>query len=405
MSVNSPLDLPINIALVHEWFTSRSTGGAENVVKIIDELLTEKASQPQIFSLVNEESLLKSNWLFDRKVKTSFIQKLPFGISHVQQYLPLLPFAIEQINLEGYKLVISSSHLVAKGVLTSPDQLHISYVHTPVRYAWDQMNIYLKRSFLRKIGLGPLIRLQLHTLRQWDQLSSSRIDYLLANSNFTAKRIWKYWRRRSEVIHPPVNVDRFEWNKPREDFYLSVCRLVPNKRVDLLVRAFNRLKLPLVVVGEGVEKSYLKDLAGPTVKILGFQSKEKIESLMSQCRAFVYAGIEDFGIAPVEAMASGAPVIALGKGGVLDTVKCLNFNQDKDATGLLFYEQTVKSLVEAIEFFNEKKLWREFNSGLIRDWANSFSQDSFKFKLEKTINRVWSEHKNSCDIATSDLRS
>ena len=405
MSVNLSLDLPSHIALVHEWFTPRSMGGAENVVQVIDDLLTDIASQPQLFSLVNEENLLRSNWLFDRKVSTSFIQKLPFGISHVQKYLPLLPFAIEQLDLEGYPLVISSSHLVAKGILTSPDQLHISYVHTPVRYAWDQMNIYLKRSFLRKIGLGPLIRWQLHTLRQWDQLSSSRIDYLIANSNFTAKRIWKYWKRRSEVLYPPVNVNRFEWERPREDFYLSVCRLVPNKRVDLLVRAFNRLQLPLIVVGDGVEKKYLKELAGPTVQILGYQSKEKIEKLMSRCRAFVYAGIEDFGIAPVEAMASGSPVIAFGKGGVLDTVKCFNSNSSKGATGLLFSEQTVKSLVEAIEFFKEKQLWRELNPELIRDWANSFSQDSFKFRFEKTINRAWSEHINSCDIATSDLRS
>ena len=275
LSVNSSLDLPSNIALVHEWFTPRSSGGAENVVQVIDDLLTEIASQPELFSLVNEENLPKSSWLFNRKVRTTFIQKLPFGISHVQKYLPLLPFAIEQLDLEKYPLVISSSHLVAKGVLTSPDQIHISYVHTPVRYAWDQMNIYLKRSFLRRLGLGLLIRWQLHNLRQWDQLSSSRIDYLVANSNFTAKRIWKYWKRPSEVIHPPVNVNRFKWNKPREDFYLSVCRLVPNKRVDLLVRAFNRLKLPLIVVGDGVEKAYLKDLAGPTVQILGFQSECK----------------------------------------------------------------------------------------------------------------------------------
>ena len=405
MSVNSSLDLPNNIALVHEWFTPRSTGGAENVVHVIDDLLTEIASQPELFSLVNEENLPTTSWLFERKVRTSFIQKLPFGITHVQKFLPLLPFAIEQLDLEGYPLVISSSHLVAKGVLTSPDQLHIGYVHTPVRYAWDQMNIYLKRSLLRRIGLGPLIRWQLHNLRQWDQLSSSRVDYLLANSNFTSKRIWKYWRRHSEVLHPPVNVNRFEWNKPREDFYLSVSRLVPNKRVDLVVKAFNRLKLPLLVVGDGAEKAYLKDLAGPTVQILGFQSKEKIEELMSRCRAFVYAGIEDFGIAPVEAMASGAPVIAFGKGGVLDTVKCFNSSSDRGATGLLFHDQTVKSLIEAIEFFKEKQLWRDLNAELIRDWSNSFSQDSFKKRFEQTINRAWREHKNSCDIATSDLSS
>ncbi len=404
MSLNSSLDLPKNIALVHEWFTPRSFGGAENVVKVVDELITDIASQPELFSLVNGENVLKNSWLFNRKVKTSFIQELPFGISHVQQYLPLLPFAIEQLDLEGYPLVISSSHLVAKGVLTSPDQLHISYVHTPVRYAWDQMNVYLRRSFLKRIGLGPLIRWQLHALRQWDQLSSSRIDFLIANSNFTARRIWKYWRRTSEVIHPPVNVKLFDWNKTRGDFYLSVCRLVPNKRVDILVRAFNKLKLPLIVVGEGVEKAYLQDLAGPTVKILGYQSMEKVADLMSQCRAFVYAGIEDFGIAPVEAMASGAPVIAYGKGGVLDTVKCFKKNSDRASTGILFPDQSANSLVEAIEFFKTKKLWREFNPELIRDWANSFSHDSFKLRFEKTINKAWTEHINSCDIGTSDLR-
>tara|TARA_B100000700_G_scaffold302134_1_gene372155 strand:+ start:2786 stop:4018 length:1233 start_codon:yes stop_codon:yes gene_type:complete len=404
LSLNSSLDLPSNIALVHEWFAPRSSGGAENVVQVIDDLLSRIASRPELFSLVNGENLIENSWLFDRKVNTSFIQKLPYGVSHVQQYLPLLPLAIEQLDLDGYPLVISSNHLVAKGVLTSPDQLHVSYVHTPVRYAWDQMNIYLKRSLLSKIGFEPLIRLQLHYLRQWDQLSSSRVDYLISNSNFTSKRIWKYWRRNSEVIHPPVNINRFEWNKPREDFYLSVCRLVPNKRVDLLVRAFNKLKLPLLIIGDGVEKSYLKDLAGSTVQILGYQSMENIAKLMSQCRAFVYSGIEDFGIAPVEAMASGAPVIAFGKGGVLDTVKCFNRNSVIGSTGLLFSEQTVKSLIEAIEFFKEKQLWRDFHPEVIREWANSFSQDSFQIKFEKTINRVWREHTNSCDIDRSDLR-
>ena len=402
MNLNSSIELPKDIALVHEWFTPRSFGGAEKVVKTIDDLLSDISSRPELFSLVNGENSLKNRWLSDRKVKTSFIQKLPFGISHVQHYLPLLPFAIEQLDLDRYPLVISSSHLVAKGVLTSPDQLHISYVHTPVRYAWDQMNIYLKRSFLKRIGLGPLIRWQLHSLRQWDQLSSSRVDYLIANSNFTAKRIRKYWRRSSEVIHPPVSVKRFQWNKPRDDFYLSVCRLVPNKRVDLLIRAFNELDLPLIIVGDGVERKHLEILAGPKVQILGYGSMANVEDLMSRCRAF--AGVEDFGIAPVEAMASGAPVIAFAKGGVLDTVKCFNTNADATATGLLFPDQTVKSLVEVIEFFQSKQLWRDFKPELIRDWANSFSEESFKSKFEKTIKKTWREHKKSCDIGTSDLR-
>ncbi len=171
------------------------------------------------------------------------------------------------------------------------------------------------------------------------------------------------------------------------------------------MRAFNRLQLPLIVVGDGIEKAYLKDLAGPTVQILGFQSTQKIEDLMSKCRAFVYAGIEDFGIAPVEAMASGAPVIAFGKGGVLDTVKCFNSYSCESATGLLFSNQTVKSVVEAIEFFKEKQLWRDLKPELIRDWANSFSEDAFKLRFEKAINRAWGENIKSCDIAASDLNS
>ncbi len=394
---------PTRAALVHEWFSPKSVGGAEQVVRAIDELLEAIDIQPKLASLVDGESRKPDSWLFGRRIQTSFIQQLPFGVSHVQSYLPLLPFAIEQLELSDYPLVISSSHLVAKGVLTSPDQLHVSYVHTPVRYAWDQMNTYLQRSVKTKLGLGPFIRWQLHSLRQWDQLSAARIDCIFANSRFTARRIAKYWGRNAEVIYPPVAVDRFRWNQPRDDYYLCLSRLVPNKRVDLVVKAFNKLQLPLLVVGEGPEKIALERLAGPTIKLLGRQSKLQVEELMEHCRAFVYAGVEDFGIAPVEAMAAGAPVIGFGVGGLLDTVRCVTKGMEAP-TGLLFQEQRVSSLVEAVHWFEDKQLWKDFSSESIRCWAEHFRPEVFSNCFEKALRQAWQRHQSSCAVELSDHR-
>ena len=383
------LELPHRIALVHEWFSPHSSGGAENVVIAIDKLFKKKGRNINLFSLIEDESNRPESWLFGRAIETSFIQNLPFGKTHVQNYLPLLPFAIEQLEVNDYPLVISSSHLVAKGVLTSPDQIHISYVHTPVRYAWDQMSIYLKSSKLIRLGLGPLIRWQLYKLRQWDQLSASRIDHILSNSNFTARRIYKYWRRTSQVVHPPVSIDEFDYDKSRDEYYLCLCRLVPNKRVDLVVRAFNELKLPLFVVGEGIERKFLQSIAAPNIKFLGYQSREKVCSLMAHCKAFVYAGIEDFGIAPVEAMAAGAPVIAFQKGGLLDTVRCANKGHTSP-TGVLFPNQTVGALIEAVNWFEEKQKLNTFNAESIRQWTNKFSRKAFESRLENVLAKILS---------------
>ena len=394
-------DLPQRIVLAHEWFTPRATGGSELVVQAIDSLLREQGIVPQLAALVDGESTRPGSWLYDREVRTSLIQQLPWGVSHVQQYLPLLPMAIEQIDLGDAELVISSSHLVAKGVLTSPEQLHLSYVHTPVRYAWDQMHAYLQRSALARRGFGPLIRWQLHALRQWDQLSAQRVDHLLANSRFTARRIQKFWGRQAQVLHPPVAVERFRWDAPRDDIYLCLCRLVPYKRVDLVVEAFNRLGLPLVVVGDGPERRRLEALAGSTVTLLGRQSQEQVEALMSSCRAFVYAGLEDFGIAPVEAMAAGAPVIGLGRGGLLDTVRCATTGLDQ-ATGVLFPHQSVGSLVEAVSWFEQKRIWRQLDAAEIRQWAERFRPEAFKARFEATLRQAWTAHQSRCAVAASD---
>jgi glycosyltransferase involved in cell wall biosynthesis len=379
--------LPGPAALVHEWFTPRSVGGAELVVQQLDALL----ERPQLAALVDGESSRSASWLADRSILTSFVQRLPWGVSHVQQYLPLLPLAIEQLDLSGYPLVLSSSHLVAKGVLTSPDQCHLSYVHTPVRYAWDQMHAYLRQSALARRGLSPLIRWQLHRLRQWDVLSAQRPDALIANSRFTGARIRRYWGRSATVVHPPVAVERFRWDQPRDDVYLCLCRLVPYKRVDLVVQAFNATGLPLVVIGDGPERQRLAAMAGPNVQLLGRLPQQEVNSWLARCRAYVYAGLEDFGIAPVEAMASGAPVIGLGQGGLLDSVRCISTGCAQP-TGLLFADQTPAALVAALERFEQQRLWTQLPAESLRQWAERFSPQRFRQRMGAVIDQAWNRH-------------
>ena len=266
-----------------------------------------------------------------------------------------------------------------------------SYVHTPVRYAWDQMHAYLRQSALARRGLGPLIRWQLQRLRQWDVLSAQRPDALVANSRFTAARIQRYWGRSAAVVHPPVAVERFRWDQPRDDVYLCLCRLVPYKRVDLVVEAFNRTGLPLVVIGDGPERARLEALAGPTVSLLGRLGSAEVSGWLSRCRAYVYAGLEDFGIAPLEAMAAGAPVIGLGQGGLLDTVRCL-VRGDSQPTGVLFPEQSVAALVAALEQFEAQRLWQQLPAESLRQWAEQFSPERFRGRMAAAIERAWGEH-------------
>ncbi|MCP9833803.1 MULTISPECIES: glycosyltransferase [unclassified Cyanobium] len=383
---------PTPVALVHEWFTPRSVGGSEHVVAELDRLLAQRGTPPELYALVDGESGRPGSWLSGRRIHTSFIQRLPWGVSHVQQYLPLLPLAIEQLDLSGHPLVISSSHLVAKGVITGPDQLHVSYVHTPARYAWDQMHPYLARSALARGPLGPLVRLQLHQLRQWDVVSSARVGALVANSRFTARRIRCFWRRRAHVLHPPVAVERFRWDRPRDDVYVSLCRLVPNKRVDVVVEAFNRTGLPLVVIGDGPERRRLEAMAGPQVRFLGRLSDQESAAWLARARAYVYAGLEDFGIAPVEAMAAGAPVIAFGQGGVLDSVRCLR-EGERGATGLLFPEQSAASLAAALEHFEASRLWRSLPAEEQRRWAEGFAPAVFRRRMETLLDKLWRQHR------------
>ena len=398
--VSALTPLPGPVALVHEWFSPRSRGGSELVVEQMDETLMAAGQRPDLFALVAGDSQDLDPWLAGRAIQTSFVQHLPWGSSHVQQYLPLLPLAIEQFDLNPYPLVLSSSHLVAKGVLTGPDQLHVSYVHTPVRYAWDQMGAYLRHSSLARSPLGPLVRLQLHWLRQWDVASAGRPDVLVANSRFTASRIRRYWGRAAQVLHPPVAVQRFRWDQRRDDVYLSLCRLVPNKRVEVVVEAFNRTGLPLVVIGDGPERRRLEAMAGPRIRFLGRCSQAEANHWLERCRAYVYAGLEDFGIAPVEAMAAGAPVIAYGAGGLCDSVRCLN-RGDRWPTGLLFPEQTPTSLVAALEHFHHGQLWRQLPASGQREWAEGFRPERFRDRFQALLSHSWDQHRHRLDSGRS----
>ncbi|NEO26117.1 MAG: glycosyltransferase family 4 protein [Kamptonema sp. SIO4C4] len=367
-------------ALVHEWLTPEATGGSELVVR---EILQFMAAD--LYALIDFESVNPDSYLYQRPIGTTFLQHFPRAKSGVQKYLPLLPLAIEQLNLEEYDLILSSSHAVAKGVLTRPQQLHICYCHTPMRYAWDLTFDYIQNSRLGQGVIGGVTRLILHYMRLWDALSANRVDYFIANSKHIARRIWRCYRRSAKVIYPPVNIDRFRLETKKEDFYLIVSRLVSYKRVALVVEAFNQLGLPLVVIGGGPELSYIQQLAGPNVQVLGLQSNAVVEEYMKRAKAFVYAACEDFGIAPVEAQACGTPVIAYGAGGALETVKDVQQFQDT-ATGVWFSPQTPTGLKEAVEAF-EAGLEGKIQAENCYQNAQQFSPTVFQQRYQKFVDQ------------------
>ncbi|NBD32774.1 MAG: glycosyltransferase [Cyanobacteria bacterium] len=335
-------------ALVHEWLTPQATGGSELVVKAILQQI-----EADIYALIDFESTNPESYLYGRQIGTTFLQHFPLARNGVQKYLPLLPFAIEQLDLREYDIILSSSHAVAKGVITRPDQTHICYCHAPMRYAWELTFEYLQQSRMGTGLPGIFTRYLLHQLRQWDVISANRVDYFIANSHYTAKRIWRCYRRRAEVIYPPVNIERFSCQTQKEDFYLTVSRLVSYKQISLIIEAFNQLQRPLVIIGSGPQFSELQKRARPNIKLLGTQPNAVVEEYLAKAKAFVYAACEDFGIALVEAQACGTPVIAYGAGGAKETVNDL-VRDPHQATGLLFSPQTPSALVEAVEMFEAK---------------------------------------------------
>jgi glycosyltransferase involved in cell wall biosynthesis len=342
-SPGAPISRPPRVAIVHDWLVTYA--GAERVL----EQMIACFPQADIFSLV--DFVEDRNFLQGKRATTSFIQRLPLARKKYRAYLPLMPIAIEQLDLSTYDLVISSSHAVAKGVLTGPDQVHVSYVHSPIRYAWDLQHQYLEQSNLTRGLRSIMARMVLHYIRNWDTRTSNSVDHFVANSQFIARRIKKVYQREADVIFPPVDVQSFVVGEQKEDFYLTASRMVPYKKIDLIVEAFSRMPgKRLVVIGDGPEMKTIRAKAGPNVEILGYQPFAVLHDHMRRAKAFVFAAEEDFGIAPVEAQACGTPVIAFGKGGALETVRELG---QPHPTGLFFREQTVPAVVAAVREFEQ----------------------------------------------------
>ncbi len=362
--------MDLKYALVHEWLTPKAKGGSELVVQ---EIL--KYIDADLYALIDFESTNPESYLYQRSIQTTWLQKLPGARNGVQKYLPLLPIAIEQLDLTAYDIILSSSHAVAKGVLTSPSQLHICYCHTPMRYAWDLTFDYLKYDPLGRGMTGIISRYILHRLRQWDVISANRVDYFIANSQHTAQRIWRCYRRQAKVIYPPVDTTKFEFQPQKDNFYLTISRLVSYKQIYLIVEAFNQLQKPLFIIGEGSQLEEIQALAQSNVQLLGWQPHNVVKEYITKAQAFVYAACEDFGIALVEAQACGTPVIAYGKGGALETV--IDIRQDtKKGTGLFFQEQKPAALVQAVQTF--EKLQPQINPENCRLQAAKFSSTIFK---------------------------
>lgn len=370
------------IAVVHDWLVTHA--GAE---KVLGEILAVFPSA-DLFALVDFVPLAQRNFLAGKSVRTSFIQHLPWARSKYRSYLPLMPLAVEQLDVSAYDLVITSSHAVAKGVLTGPDQLHVCYCHTPIRYAWDLQHQYLKEAGLEKGIKAWMARWLLHKIRLWDVRTANGVDNFVANSNFIRRRIHKVYRREAQVIYPPVDVERFALQDTKEDFYFTASRMVPYKKMSMIVEAFSRMpERRLVVIGDGPDMSQCRALAGPNVHIMGYQANEVLLDHMQRAKAFVFAAEEDFGITPIEAQACGTPVIAFGKGGALETVRGLTAAKP---TGLFFDEQTPESLMEAVIQFEQTGAAR-VQAQACRENAERFSSQRFRQEFSDFVTARWDE--------------
>lgn len=359
----------MRVALVHYWLVSWR--GGERVLKAIADLFPTA----DIFAHVVDSEIIEREFP-GRIVSTTFVSRLPFARKLYQRYLPLMPLALESLNLQDYDLVISSEAGPAKGVVVAPGAVHICYCHSPMRYAWDRYYDYCEQAgMMTRALMAPTM----HYMRLWDQVSAQRVDHFVANSRFVAGRIEKYYRRTAEVIHPPVRVADCKIGRREGEFYLSVGQLVAYKRPDLLVEAFNSLGRPLLMIGGGELFGRLRRMARSNIRLVGSQSSEIIRDSYARCRALVFPGVEDFGIVPVEAMASGKPVIAYGGGGVLDTVV-------DGITGVLFHEQSASGVVDAVRKFEQ--IEGTFDPATIRGHAERFSEEVFVKRFSAFVDGV-----------------
>ncbi|HCD7468641.1 TPA: glycosyltransferase family 4 protein [Klebsiella michiganensis] len=379
----------LNIGIVADWFVTYA--GSEKIVAEFIELFPDS----ELYSVV--DFLSKENKLHfkNKEITTTFIQNLPFSKKKYQSYLPLMPLAIEQLDVSKHDIILSSSHAVAKGILTGPDQLHISYVHSPIRYAWDLQHQYLREAGLSKGLKATLARWLLHKIRIWDCRTANGVDHFIANSQFIARRIKKVYGRKADVIYPAVDVERFALQTNKQDYYMTASRMVPYKRMDLIVEAFSHMPTKrLVVIGDGPEMNKIKSKATNNIEILGYQPNDVMQKYMSEAKAFVFAAEEDFGITPVEAQACGTPVIAYGKGGALETIISI---EKEDPTGLFFYKQDVESLVEAISKFELSR--DSILPENCRANALKFSAERFREEIKHYVEQKWKDFEDSKKIS------
>ena len=375
----------MKVALVHDYLNQM--GGAERVVMAFHEMFPDAPIYTSIYDPQRVDPAFQR-----MDIRTSFMQKLPLVTKHHQPYLPFYPFAMESLDLRGYDLVLSSSSAFGKGVITRPETLHVCYCHTPMRWCWNY-DEYVEREQLGGVARKVLPFL-ITGLRIWDQTSAMRVDAFIANSPVVAERIQKYYRRDAVVIPPPVEASRFPFdpNLQPEDYFLTLSRLIPYKRVDLAIEACNQLHLPLVVIGGGRDLERLKQLAGPTIRFMGRLSDEEVLHYFAHCRAFLSLNEEDFGITPLEAQACGRPVIAYGAGGALTSVV-------DGVTGTFFTEQTVESLTTTLAAFDE----HAYDSHVIHNHALEFDLPRFKRRILQFIEAKLSERTTDARrISTSD---
>jgi len=356
----------MRVAIVHYWLVSMR--GGEKVVEALCDLYPEA----DIFTLVYDPDRV-SEKIRSHKVRSSFLQRIPGAVRNYQSLLPLMPFALESFDLSGYDLIISSESGPAKGIIPQPHTPHICYCHSPMRYIWDHYQTYLASAGRLQRAAMPLLA---PMLRSWDVNTSARVDRFVANSRHVAARIRKYYRRPATVLYPPVSIGDFTPSRETDDFYLCAGQIVPYKRLDLAVAAFTKMGRNLVVIGEGKGMTELKRQAGPTIRFLGRVGFAELKEKLARCRALIFPGEEDFGIVPVEAMASGRPVIAFASGGALETVI-------PGHTGILFEEQSVAALIDAVLAYEAAE--RSFSPQAIRAHAATFSEERFKSGMRRVV--------------------